>query len=391
MSDNVIILGAGASHPAGIPLMAGFVEKMWEFAVRKQVDGEPMSTDDIDTFQKAIEVKNELDSYHGRAMFDDRNLEDIISILSFNEIQGSKANKNRLFSFTKAISRTIELACRIKHDGENRIQGESHLYPYHSFWRSLFRWYVDHKQLPTIISLNYDLVLERSLFGFLIGISLGSSSWQPLVTQVQGVEIKYHYDPIGDFQYVVKEAEYDMGEGLFGGITAGTKLERGPVDNPIRIEILKLHGSLNFPRTKTNEPLSLVHPVDNPFILPPIINKMSSAKSITKMWATALQRLRTAKNIIIVGYSLPRIDIYMQYFLKTALGPNVNLNRIYVFDPVLFRDDPTSKEMMDRYGSCFSPQLQDRIVFRPPISGTDRVKDGTFDHFVERIGRDILF
>lgn len=116
MSDNVIILGAGASSGAGIPLMAGFVEKMWEFAVRKQVDGKPMLQDDIDTFQKAIEIKNELDSYHGRALFDDRNLEDILSILSFNEIHLSTRSKGKLFLFTKAISRTIELTCRVKHD-----------------------------------------------------------------------------------------------------------------------------------------------------------------------------------------------------------------------------------------------------------------------------------
>jgi hypothetical protein len=168
-------------------------------------------------------------------------------------------------------------------------------------------------------------------------------------------------------------------------------LERGATDNPLRIEILKLHGSLNFPITKTKESLSLVHPVDKPFILPPIINKMSSAKSITNMWATALKKLRSAKNVIIVGYSLPRTDIYMQYFLKTALGPNLNLNRIFVFDPVLHKNDSTSKEMMDRYASCFSPQLQDRIFFKPSKK-SGGVIYGSFAHFVVALNRrNILF
>lgn len=236
--------------------------------------------------------------------------------------------------------------------------------------------------MPTIISLNYDLILERGLFHLLIGLHL-----KYIKPPIQGVEIDYHYDPVGDFQYIIKNATYMTKSGE----EIGTILERGTTDNPLRIEILKLHGSLNFPRTNMKEPISLVQPVDTPFILPPIINKMSSAKSITKMWATALQRLRTAKNVIIVGYSLPRTDIYMQYFLKTALGPNRDLNRIYVFDPVLFRDDSTSKEMMDRYANCFSPQLQDRIVFRPVIHSDD-YKEGTFKHFVNDLGYyDILF
>jgi len=81
----------------------------------------------------------------------------------------------------------------------------------------------------------------------------------------------------------------------------------------------------------------------------------------------------------------------MQYFLKTALGPNLNLNRIFVFDPVLFRDEPTSKEMVDRYANCFSPQLQKRIVFKPGRA-SDKVRDGSFTHFVENLmHNNILF
>jgi len=374
MSDNVIILGAGASHSAGIPLMAGFVEQMWEFAVRKKVNGEPMSQDDIDIFQEAIKIKNELDSYHGRALFDDRNLEDILSILSFNEIHLSTRQKSKLFLFTKAVSRTIELTCNVKHDGENKIQ-HLNCFQYRNFWQRLIYFCTNkNKKVPTVISLNYDLVLERALFHFLIGTGL--LSIQPTI---QGVEIDYHYDPVGDFQYIIKNTKYNT---QFGGEETGTMLERGATDNPLRIEILKLHGSLNFPIRKTKESQSLVHPLDNPFILPPIINKMSSAKSITKMWAQALQRLRKAKNVIIVGYSLPRTDIYMQYFLKTALGPNLNLNRIFVFDPVLYKNDSTSKEMMDRYADCFSPQLQDRIFFKSS-GANDKVRGGSFTHFVD--------
>jgi len=132
--------------------------------------------------------------------------------------------------------------------------------------------------------------------------------------------------------------------------------------------------------------------VENAYILPPLLNKWLLGQEMG-MWKVALERLRQAKNIVIVGYSLPRTDIYMQYFLKAGLGPNVDLNKITVFNPILFRNnlgvDPECKAMEDRYGSCFSPQLKERIIFRPD-SWRIGIKDelaGTFQHFVEAISK----
>ena len=85
-----------------------------------------------------------------------------------------------------------------------------------------------------------------------------------------------------------------------------------------------------------------------------------------------------------VGYSLPQTDIYMQYFLKSALGPNTDLNKIFVFDPVLYNDDVKSREMKDRYACCFSPQLQKRIIFQPDSDNYQKDK-GTIKYFVHEM------
>ncbi len=170
------------------------------------------------------------------------------------------------------------------------------------------------------------------------------------------------------------------------------------VKKPLEIEILKLHGSLNFPtpsRSPTNAPAQQLsnldhptNPVADPYILPPIFNKLSMTDAAS-MWRTALSRLRTAKKIFIVGYSLPRTDVYMQYFFKTALGPNRDLRKVVVFNPVLFREDADAEDMKRRYGECFAPQFQKLIEFQPrwhwmssPIAG------GTFQHFSDAIEKD---
>jgi hypothetical protein len=81
----------------------------------------------------------------------------------------------------------------------------------------------------------------------------------------------------------------------------------------------------------------------------------------------------------------------MQYFLKAALGPNQDLDRIFVFDPVLFRDDESSAALRNRYASIFSEPLQRRIEFTPHIF---EGYQGTADHlwsFIEKRPEMLLF
>ena len=162
----------------------------------------------------------------------------------------------------------------------------------------------------------------------------------------------------------------------------------------IEIPYLKLHGSLNWcSRTtpKQDEQISReltpargpTCAVETPLILPPVFNKMNTG-SLIPVWAKALEILRQAKHIIFVGYSLPRTDIYMQYFLKSAVGPNSNLQKIIVFDPALFGE--AREEMRQRFQECFSPQFQEQITFTPEsVDVPEPGRPGTFAHFVQSL------
>src|SRR5436190_23769116 len=80
---NVILLGAGASADAGIPLLGSFVDKMWEFATRGKVGEKAIPPADQQILNAAIEIGRQLERYNSRAFFDNRNIEDILSLLSF--------------------------------------------------------------------------------------------------------------------------------------------------------------------------------------------------------------------------------------------------------------------------------------------------------------------
>ncbi|MEW6401134.1 MAG: hypothetical protein AB1649_05000 [Chloroflexota bacterium] len=380
MTDNVIILGAGASVDAGIPVLANFVDKMLEFGMRGMNGKEQLTNKDREVFEKVLQVRNQLDGYHGRASFDDHNIEDILSILSFNIMGGDDTDRDNLKWMIQGIVRTIELTCTIKHDGElNKIQ-EIGPEIYRYFWRKLINRFQPSNSLPSIITFNYDLVLERALFQVLINTEFGYGASISEVLRKDGLVLKYHSSLLSDYYYKLADARYTKFDD-FPRDHIGKVLEPcnpTEISEPLSVELLKLHGSLNFPSEKSEAYTNPMNPSNQPFLLPPVLNK-AFAGSEQKTWKVALQRLREAKNIVIVGYSLPITDIYMQYFFKAGLGPNINLNKIFVFDPVLFRDANSCREMEQRYESCFSPQLKRRIIFRPQRS------NGMFESFVDLI------
>jgi hypothetical protein len=381
---NVIVFGAGASADAGIPLMGRFVDAMWEMAMCGRVGETPIPQRERAILAEAIAIRLELERYHSRAAFDDRNLEDILSLLSFDALDGGSAAVEKYDKLVRAIAVTIELCCNLKYEPDTPekpydVSGAS---MYRALWHLLLTKY--QLNLPAIVTFNYDLVLERALW----------QRYHRLLEQTPDlpvVGLRYHHS--GNLGFGLGKEPHEYCFETFPRLFQSKRGER-PVladlrDTTCEVSYLKLHGSLNWPSSEPDpaggeRPAHPAQAVENPIILPPVFNKMNTLKT-ADVWTKALEILRRAKNLIIVGYSLPRTDIYMQYFLKAAIGPNSNLNRIFVFDPVLFKDDSEATELRSRYSACFSPQFQNRITFQPQVTGEAK---GTFRHFVHLLGRD---
>lgn len=386
---NVIIFGAGASANAGIPLLDSFVNKMWEYATRGKVGHEIISEADREILIKAHEIRTQLERYNTRASFNDRNLEDILSLLSFEALDGGE-NAASYETLVKAVARTVELSCSAKHHDATPNIPFNHNHVYDHIWRALLSEKLI-QTAPALITFNYDLVLERTLWWHFHNLNPQPS---------KSCGLKYF---LGNNDFVIKNTGHrytiphnERGRGEFNVLTDGQKPIYALGEKvDIEIPYLKLHGSLNWNQDNPQERPSTppTQSVDKPLILPPVFNKMNSREVYT-VWKKALDVLRQAKNIIIVGYSLPRTDIYMQYFLKSAVGPNSNLQKIIIFNPTLFQDTKESEEMKKRYLECFSPQFGDRIIFQPDSLGLTEFDKGTLVHFVEFLSnssQDLLF
>lgn len=381
MSHNVIILGAGASYDAGIPLLGNFIDKMIELAATGRGPRGPLSGDEKSILIKALDIRNKIENYHARVSIDQFNIEQILSVLVFESQTGNKKGRNDLEIFTKAIATTIDLTCNVRHDGSFTTIQEEGTSVYRDFWKALFFLYsLNMEELPTILSFNYDLVLERSLAQSVVGYS-NSNIWRR--KRLAGIGIDYKSDTCKSPIFSIKSATW----GFYPDEKRGHILEpddslSGENDNIANIKLYKLHGSLNFPQSKNNNEWSMVKSVENAKIIPPVFNKADSTFA-SPIWKSALNELRNCKNLIVCGYSLPTSDTYMQYFLKAALGPNLNLNQICVFDPELHKNESRGEALKKRYLECFSQQFQQRIVFQPRAEVEYEEKKGTFAHMVE--------
>lgn len=404
MSENVFLFGAGASADAGIPTLKTFMDAMWQIAKIGKWNGREVKSQDREVLIEALKVREELDSYHGRVALNVWNIEDILSVLAFNALAGGKREKDRLRGMTKAIARVIEITTDFTHDG--KLNQDLKVGLYQNFWRALIDWTIYHtKTLPPILTFNYDLVLERAFLHAAVGKYYRTHERR---FPYEAIQFCYSNDRFQPTAFLTEDATWDQ---YYGNLPK----ERGMIlkesssgqtlspEKLLTVELLKLHGSVNFPRTSDAEPnpltstQRLIRPLDDPLILPPVFNK--ATESVGKdIWPRAMQLLRGCKNLIICGYSLPTTDIYMQYFLKAALGPNQDLNRIFVFDPSLF--DPARAHegdaLRERYACIFSKPIQDRIVYQPFVAQKfqEAPNKGTTTHLVHLLSTspgEILF
>lgn len=127
-------------------------------------------------------------------------------------------------------------------------------------------------------------------------------------------------------------------------------------------KLLKLHGSLNWYSTHNTPNLSQrqifnpkrkIHIIDQirigtnfklvkekrsvdtfPIIIPPVVHKSSVLHSELKpLWTDAEQALRSAKDIVVCGYSCPESDVESANMIRRGITNNSDLLSLSVIDP----------------------------------------------------------
>jgi hypothetical protein len=69
-----------------------------------------------------------------------------------------------------------------------------------------------------------------------------------------------------------------------------------------------------------------------PLLIPPSWDKSGYAEIIAPVWKRAVEELKTATRICIVGYSIPETDAFFKYLITMALAGNHQLYNLIVVD-----------------------------------------------------------
>jgi NAD-dependent SIR2 family protein deacetylase len=330
---TVFILGAGSSFEAGAPLMDGFIDRAADILE------EGKAGEDERAFKIVLEGRDALRRVHARAKLNTSNIESLFAAFETAVLTGTLANLKgfediNTEQLTDALRRVIRrtLETNIKLHRSNGFFGPP---PEHEAFSELVRDVRADGGDPSIITFNYDLLVEYSLF-------------------TCSISSDYCLDAAGS-----------AGQG---------------------IKVLKLHGSLNWARCETCNTISWTDvafkkmasiinrsdvgqflpstpvpcrgcaiPKNQPFVIPPTWNKGQHHALIEQVWKVAARELSRASNIVIIGYSLPDSDYFFKNLFGLSTLTETDIRNILIVDP---NQDAAFKA---RYDALFGPELLRRV------------------------------
>lgn len=342
---NVYLLGAGFSKEIGLPLQDDFL------LVAKEVFFKNPTS--FDHFKKVFDYQNRLTRMKHYLNYPLLNLEHLFNLIEMDYFY-SKSEELKIIKndFTKLICDVLkDITPRpISTDNADKCISEIKYNNYVSFIKLLISDDKYNLNLydDTIISFNYDLVLEgaaiiynwkrhkdqdhsrRGRDNFITLNTLFDKS------NIDNDDISKYFNNYDNLSYFPNLPLFDKGK------------------NSIRY--IKLHGSINWKTTDGNT-----------FIVPPTWNK--SDTEVRKLWYLAYEELKKAKRIIIIGYSFPETDIYIKSLLGLALNENDILQHIFFINPDKDLAKKLSLSLLDKYFEKYCSYKEWK--FSEIISGTE--------------------
>jgi hypothetical protein len=360
---NVYLLGAGFSADAGAPLMKDFFSKARNL---RDEPGSGLATDEREVFGRIIQYRFELDKALAKVHVDLDNIEELFGFLEM-ELRLSPGSKPQLREdMTYLIARTLEatsnrsLSTHQNALAAGLVGGTRWMYRFNGNQYGFFAGFASGLWNPakqsaggsvdSIISFNYDLILEREF------TSLGI-----LPVYESTAAAYYHEFP-----------QHRLG-----------------------LRLLKMHGSANWLHCRQCSTLwaftpEKAKPSEVPgrhcpscrysglstVIVPPTWNKGIEAEFILPVWKQALQELISAGRIFIIGYSFPDSDQFFKYLLGLALSKNTSLVEIHIVSD--------SEKIRGRFEALFHPYFHGRVVKYHPEGTANfltRIQDFTHQEF----------
>ena len=312
--DVVFVLGAGASHPDGVPLQRHILptiltnQKIAESEIGAPVIGF---------------VKDNFAYDSNKNIFPQ--LEAVFAFLDYfiqqNESLNTKYTNADIRLIKESLIKLIHYIVNLQTDTKSKI--------YHRFWKAV----QNYNSNISILTLNYDTLLEQAF--------------------------ELMFQKLGYIDYCFHLMNYDKREALkefnfWINPRDPVTVEDGT--SPVPIKLIKLHGSLNWKYcnccnqtllTPWDREIDLhggkftgytypdkqkydyVCPLDRTefetLIMAPSFAKRLNQPVISQLFSEASREIRATKKIVFIGYSLSNADVHIRALFKKQLEDDVKL------------------------------------------------------------------
>ena len=287
--DCVYVIGAGFSAGLGYPLTSDLLVRLW-----------------ARTDKKLKKRLKRVIRFHHPEFDPDRftsfpNVEQLLSEMQVNE-QLFAASAQNEGTFTRKQLRALQTDLLLEiagwfHEISKKVfSGETTV-----GWLKKFKKQII-SQNAGIISFNWDLVLDRLLFGTAInGTSYGFNKTED--------ESPSLLKPHGSLNWF----EEEVGRRL--------KPDR-------RVCVFKNNSDSVFAFSKFRAPrLGQEDPV-TPLIVPPVYLKNFEKPVFRELWRNCVTLLNQTRKVVFLGYSMPLTDLHARYIMRCGLNNPVNLEPI---------------------------------------------------------------
>ncbi len=286
--DTTLILGAGFSRPAGGPLLRDLLSKdVWA-----RSDADPTSLEVLSNLVKGRDGPGE----NGTITLED----------AFTNLWREARTAGRIRMGEERYSATELLSQMIIHlasvCGEVRVRRSTNLW---TIYMAFFHHFFEESRSLTLITFNYDLLAEQIL---------------------DDLGLRYDY---GSTEMI----EFD-----------NSRRRRRLRRSGSELSLLKLHGSANWGVCRgcpeAGKYVDKVTAFERPYvpirrkscpwcggkfletaIVPPILGKAGEGRHVGPIWRLARRSLERAREVVVVGYSLPSSDVEAISLLREVDAP----------------------------------------------------------------------
>lgn len=323
MADTVFVLGAGASKDAGAPLMRGFFERAEEVHREGLVD--PKGAD-AEALRRALDRRNELERIATSTAFDLFNIEELFAVLEMSRLFGAEPDADRdLDDLRVLIGLTLEHSVISTRKGRDARPAVSRTYDVLVALAGVLTGrdqggFAEPSESVAFVTFNYDLALEAAItwpagdtglsFDYQLGrVSRPDLSLPPPQLPGRALPLLKLHGSLNWLRCPNENCRAVVGFPL----VLGSRSNRSTLGYPSQLAVRA--QSASCPACKA--PLHGSFP-PRPAIVPPTWNKHSLYADLAPVWQRARHELRHARNLVVLGYSMPASDFYFRHLV--ALG-----------------------------------------------------------------------